>query len=121
MSIQFYKMLHFVGIFMVFSGLGAQFLHAWAGGSKQHAAKKWLAILHGVGLLLIFVAGFGLIVKVGANWPWPGWIWAKLLIWVALGGAGAVAMRKQNLAAPLWGMAIAFGTLAAYMALFKPF
>lgn len=119
MSYQFYKILHFIGIFMVFSGLGGQLLHALNGGSRQHRSRKWLAIMHGVGLLLIFVAGFGLIAKLKVGFP--GWVWAKIVIWVLLGGIGAVAARKQDLAKSVWIAIIALGTVAAYLAGYKPF
>lgn len=119
MSYQFYKILHFIGIFMVFSGLGGQLLHAMNRGAKQHPARKWLAIMHGVGLLFIFVAGFGLIARLGVGFP--GWVWAKIVIWMLLGGIGAIAARKQAFANGIWILTIAVGGLAAFLALYKPF
>jgi len=119
MSYQFYKILHFIGIFMVFSGLGGQLFHAINGGSKQHPNRKWLAIMHGVGLLIMFVAGFGLIAKLQVGFP--GWVWAKIVLWFVLGGIGAVAARQQKLAKGVWVFVILVGTLAAYLANYKPF
>jgi hypothetical protein len=118
MSYQFYKILHFIGLFMIFSGLGGQLLHAINGGDRQHPGRKWLGVMHGVGLLLALVAGFGLIARLQTGFP--AWIWGKIIIWVALGGLSAVAMRKQHLSYALWLLMLTLGGLAAYLAGVKP-
>ena len=119
MSYTFYKLVHFTGIFMVFSALGAQCMHALNGGSKNHAGRKWLGIMHGVGLLAVLVAGFGLIARLGLH-SFPAWIYGKLIIWVALGGVGAIAARKNNVAGMIWVLIILLGYSAAYLGLAKP-
>ncbi len=119
MSYNFYKIMHFLGIFMVFSGLGAQCLHALNRGDRKHPAKKWLGIMHGVGLLLALIAGFGLIAKLKMH-SFPVWIYGKLAIWLTLGGIGAIAARKQNLAGMIWVLSIMLGVGAAYLAGLKP-
>lgn len=118
MSYTFYKVLHFLGIFMVFSGLGAQCIMAINGSEKAPAAKKWLGIMHGVGLLVALVAGFGLLARVGGGMQ--GWVMVKLAIWIILGGIGAIAARKQNLAGMVWVFALLLGWGAAFMAVNKP-
>lgn len=118
-SYSFYKIMHFVGIFMVFSGLGGQCLHALNSGDKDHKGKKWLGIMHGVGLLLALVAGFGLLARLGVGLK--SWVIVKLAIWVILGGVGAIASRKKNLAGMLWAFILLLGWSAAYMAVKKPF
>ncbi len=120
MSYDFYKVIHFLGLFMVFTALGGQFVHAINGGdAKQQPGRRWIAIFHGVGLLLALVAGFGLIAKLGIGFP--GWIYVKIAIWVALGGIGAFAARKKQLAGTLWIVTIALGMLAAFVARTKSF
>ena len=120
MSEQFYKVIHFLGLFMVFSGLGGQFLQSLnANDPKQQPGKRWAAILHGVGLVLVLVAGFGLLAKL--HIPLQGWVLVKLLIWLVIGGIGALAARKKEAAGPLWIITLALGALAAYLALTKSF
>lgn len=120
MSYEFYKVMHFFGLFMVFSALGGQFIQAINGGdSKTQNGRRWIGIFHGVGLLLALVAGFGLIAKLQTGFP--GWVIAKSIIWLILGGIGAIAARKRNLAGILWVITIGLGMLAAILALSKPF
>ena len=104
---------------MVFSGLGGQIAQAWIGQAKSDKTRKFLAIIHGVGLTVIFVAGFGLLAKIKAGFPL--WVILKLVIWLILGAAGAIAARKQHLAAQMWVFVLLLGTLAAYLAGYKPF
>ncbi len=120
MSIQFYKIMHFLGLFMLFSGLGGQFLQSLNGNDpKQMPGRKWAAILHGVGLLLVLVAGFGLLAKL--KLPIEGWVIAKLLIWLAFGGVGALASRKREASGLLWLITLCLGATAAYLATYKHF
>ena len=118
MSYTFYKILHLLGVFMVFSGLGGQCLHALNGGAKIHKGRKWLGIMHGVGLLITLVAGFGLVARIGSGIQ--GWVMVKIAIWVLLGGVGAIASRKQNLAGMMWIFILLLGWSAAFMAVKKP-
>ncbi len=120
MSYDFYKVLHFFGLFMVFTALGGQIVAALYGvNAKEQPGRKWIAIYHGLGLLIMLVAGFGLVAKLGVGFP--GWVVAKLLIWLALGGIGAVAARKKHLASMIWIFVILLGLAAAYLAHYKPF
>lgn len=119
MSYTFYKLLHYTGMFMVFSALGAQCLHAINGGTKDHKGRKWLGVMHGVGLLAVLVAGFGLIARLQLH-SFPAWIYGKLAIWIALGGIGAIAARKNHIAGMIWVLAILLGFSAAYLANVKP-
>ncbi|MBC7660313.1 MAG: hypothetical protein H7249_11465 [Chitinophagaceae bacterium] len=120
MSSDFYKMVHFFGIFMVFSALGGQIIQSLNGGdARQLPGRKWIAMFHGIGLLLVLVAGFGMIAKLHLGFSQP-WVIGKLLVWVALGGVGAIAARKRNLAGPIWILVLLLGLTAAYLGHFKP-
>ncbi len=119
LSYQVYKVLHFIGIFMVVSALGGQLLNAMNKGERQHSSKRWLAIWHGVGLVIALVAGFGLLARLQI--PFSGWLWGKLGIWLAFGALGAIAARKQDAAKLLWILTIVLGGLGAYLAGYKPF
>ena len=120
MSYDFYKVMHFLGLFMVFTALGGQFVNAINGGdARQQPGRRWIGLFHGIGLLLVLVAGFGLVAKLGVGFP--GWVIGKLLVWVVLGGIGAMAARKKQLAGTLWVVTVALGMFAAYLARIKPF
>ncbi len=120
MSFDFYKLVHFLGLIMVFSGLGAQFVLAINGtGSKDGPGRRWVAMLHGIGLVLLLVAGFGMLAK--GQLPIQGWVISKLAIWILLGGIGAIAARRKSMAGVMWIVALLLGLSAAYLARFKPF
>lgn len=114
-----YKVLHILGVIMIFFALGAQLLRAQVGDSAQGISKAAAAAMHGVGLILALVGGFGLIAKLGVGFP--GWVWAKVAIWLVLGGITAVIKRAAGLRAALWFALPALGLLAAYLAIYKPF
>jgi hypothetical protein len=120
-SYEFYKILHQVGLFMVFLSLGAYLLNALADGGRQFMGRRLVMITHGIGMLAVFVAGFGLIARLQIPTPWPMWIYLKLGIWLLIGGMLMVAMRKSSLAGVLWVLAIVLGGTAAYLARVKPF
>ena len=118
MSYEFYKILHVVGVLMVFASIGATLVKASLKDTSS-TFKKEIGITHGVGLLLALVAGFGIIAKLGL--AFNGWVIAKILIWLFFGGVTAIATRKPELAKPLWFISILIGILAAYLAIYKPF
>lgn len=116
-----YKILHLAGILAVMTALGGLAFHAHNGGERSSArARGVLAALHGAGLIVILVAGFGALAKLGTRGV-PGYIWAKLLIWLALGAAIAAPYRKPQLAVHLLWLVPALGTVAAWLAISKPF
>jgi hypothetical protein len=120
MSYEFYRLIHFLGLFMVFSALGGQFVAAMnSGDAKARPGRTWIAIFHGLGLVLALVAGFGMLAKLQI--PMGGWVMVKLVAWLVLGGMGAIAARKRSLSGVLWGITIALGLLGAYLAKTKPF
>lgn len=74
-----YRLIHILGIITLFMG--------FAYGMKQWS--KGAAIAHGIGLLLIIVSGMGM---VGKNFA--PWVFIKIAIWLALGGALVLVKRK---------------------------
>ncbi len=114
-----YHILHIIGILLIFMGYGALLARALSG-SDHAGVKKLGSITSGIGLLLVFVAGFALISKMGYSFA-SGWIIAKLLIWVALGGLIAAINRKPCCAAKLWWILAALGALAVVLVYVKPF
>ncbi|ADE54326.1 hypothetical protein [Coraliomargarita akajimensis] len=113
-----YHILHVVGILMVFMGYGALLARSLAK-SENKSVKKLGSITSGIGLILILVAGFGLIAKMGYSMTTP-WILVKLVVWLILGGLIALINRLPGLAWLLWWVLIALGGVAAYMVYARP-
>ncbi|MEE2657395.1 MAG: hypothetical protein VX733_02750 [Candidatus Latescibacterota bacterium] len=114
MSLLFYLWLHLAGVGLVLIALGG------LARLPDHSGKG-LEIAHGVGMLIAFVSGFGLIAKSGIEWPWPGWIYGKLLIWLVLGASSTVLKKLPQLSPMLrWVLWVVF-ILAAWLATYKPF
>ncbi len=120
MSYEFYKMLHILGLLMIFSGL----VGLW--GTRvmpEVAVRKWdrpMALIHGFGMAFVLVGGFGMLARLGMVNGLPGWIYVKLLIWFVLGGSLVLAKRKAHLGLWLLSGWIILGSLSAYMAIYKP-
>ena len=115
MSYEFYKVLHVVGIMLVFLALGGATLHAANGGTReQNASRKVVAALHGTGMLLLIVAGFGMLARIGMGNGIPHFVYPKLLVWLILGAAPAILSRKPGSAALMWFIFPLLGAVAAY-------
>lgn len=122
LSYTVYKLIHVLGIWMVFLALGGLILFSINGHAKSD--NRWrrpAAITHGVGLFLVLLGGFGMLAKLGINWPWPGWIVGKVIVWLLFGGVIALIFRKPSLAKILWWVVLGLGVIAAYLVLWKPF
>lgn len=117
-----YKLVHLLGIFMVFLAFGAMIHHVVNQGKRETTVwRKQVAITHGVGVFLILLGGFGMLARLGIHWPFPGWVFAKVVIWAVFGGLIAVVYRKPGAARSLWLLLLALGVAATYLALMKPF
>jgi hypothetical protein len=117
------KLFHLTGIMLVFMGLGGMLFAAYAGfGDAKKQLRRAAALCHGIGLLLIIVTGFMMLSSLGMlHGDPPGWIKAKLFIWLLLGGSISLAARLSRaiwILIPAW---ILLGMAAAYLGLFKPF
>ncbi|MGH9464964.1 MAG: hypothetical protein ACRD0X_04915 [Thermoanaerobaculia bacterium] len=118
MSLLFYKVLHVVALAYLFAALGAVAWHA-AHGGRREAAGKGAAIAHGLALVVLLVSGFGMIAKLGVGFP--GWVWAKLALWFALGAAGALPYKKPEWSRGLFWLLPLLAGVAGWLALYKPF
>jgi uncharacterized membrane protein SirB2 len=121
MPYEFYKVLHLIGIMFLFFSVGGMVLHGMNGGTKEsNGSRKWLVIGHGVSLVVILVAGFGLLARLGLTQGFPLWVWPKLAIWLAMGAVIALAYRGQAVAKALWVAIPLLGAVAAWLAIYKP-
>jgi len=124
MSYIVYKLVHLVGIFSIMVALAGMAVHAAAGHSKEeNAAYRSLLILHGIGALVALTGGFGLMARIGLSMGdgLPGWIWAKLTLWVILGGLIALPYRSRPLARAMIFALPLLGLLGASLGNYKPF
>ncbi len=118
MPYETYKLLHVVGLLLLFLGMGGLLLGAR---SEPNRPPKSTTILHGLGLVVMLVAGFGMMARLAIEWPWPGWLFAKLGVWLAIGALPGLVRRKIIPLALAWLVAAALGGLAAWLAISKPF
>lgn len=121
MPYEFYKLLHYIGIFMTITALGGVFIFAANGGKKEsNKFRRLVGITHGVGLVLVLVAGFGMLARLQLG-GFPTWVALKVGIWLLLGGLLPVVYKRPETARPLWTLLIAISAIAAYFAIYKPF
>lgn len=113
MNPNIYQVLHIIGIAMVFLGYGALLARSMAAPDNV-SVRKLGSMTSGIGLLIILIAGFGMISKLGHSFSEP-WLIVKMVIWLALGGLIVLINRKPNLAVMLWWLLIALAAIAAIM------
>lgn len=121
MPIALYRILHLIGLFMIYLSLGSQASQSGNPDSRTHFLRKTAAITHGLGMFLSLLGGFGLLAKLGIAWPWPIWVFVMLLSWLLLGAAPAVVKRSPLAAKRTWWFAILLGLISSALAVTKPF
>tara|TARA_B100001248_G_C27398870_1_gene468092 strand:+ start:2948 stop:3229 length:282 start_codon:yes stop_codon:yes gene_type:complete len=91
-----------------------------SGGTKAtNQFRKKLGILHGVGLLIALVAGFGLLARLQI-FSTDMWIALKIAIWICFGLASALLYRKPKSAKAVFWLTIVLAVAAAFLAIYKP-
>ncbi len=119
LSYQIYKILHLVSLFGVFMCLGALVIHNMNGGGKDYPARMWLVLSFSAFMFFAFVGGFGLLARLGVGLP--TWIFAKIALWLVVGGYMTVIVKKPDLSKVHWFVLLVLGATGAYVALYKPF
>jgi len=118
MDPQYYKLIHLVGIMMIYLGFGA--LVARGMSSSDHIGiRKFGGIISGIGLLLVFLGGIGMWHKSGGvinitDW----WLLVKFGVLAVFGVLTSVAIRKPECSTAVWIILIVLGAVAAYLGLF---
>lgn len=123
MSYQFYIVLHVTGFVLAFTALGGAAVANAAGLDRDaNPARKAIAITHGVGLLIAFVAGFGLMARTGImhGEMWPTWLLAKFGIWLIVGAAPVLLNRVKGIGVPALILLPLLATGSAWLAKMKP-
>ena len=114
-----YQILHVTGIIMLFMGYGALLARSLAH-SDSTSVRKLGSLTSGIGLLLILIAGFGMISKLGHSFTAP-WLIVKIVIWLVLGGVIVLINRKPELAKTLWWSILGLGIVAVIMVYYVRF
>ena len=86
MSYNFYSILHLSSIVALSLVLGALW-GLYANPQAHTKFRSFFLALRGLLMFLIFFAGFGLIAKIKLSFPWPFWIYIKLMIWCLIGAS----------------------------------
>ncbi|MDT8341754.1 MAG: hypothetical protein RQ751_09605 [Longimicrobiales bacterium] len=128
-----YKIVHYAGIFLLVTVLGAALSRAAlaarvpaaggggdapGGGAFTDPWRRALVTGHGVALFLVLLGGFGMLARLGVGFP--GWVLAKLGLWLILGAALA-ARRSPRRAAQVLVAVPLLALLAGALAFTKPF
>jgi hypothetical protein len=121
MSYEFYKITHLLGIFLLTSGLMGVYFTVCTGAPLQGKVKTTSFALHGLGLLIMLVSGFGLLAKMGLARDMPTWVYYKLGLWAFFALAISVLKRKGHLGMPLYLLLLAGYFCSAYIGVMKPF
>ena len=121
-----YKIIHYVGIFTLVTGLGAFLAQTAVGGSALVRVpwSKRLVVAHGIGLFLVLLGGFGMLARLDITHQLgglPGWIWAKLALWTVLGAGVSIAKRRPDWSGALLILTPILAIVAGTVALTKPF
>jgi hypothetical protein len=118
MSYEFYNVVHVIGVIFLFTALGAL---AATAGSATPSLRTTAAIAHGVALAVIFVAGFGLLARLGHFGAIPLWAYLKMFLWTILALVVIPIKRRPEWAPALWVAMPVIGSLAAWLAVTQPF
>jgi len=113
-----YKVVHYLGIFLLVTVLSATLARSAKEALNSDPWMKRLGMLHGLALFLVLLGGFGMLARLDAGFP--GWILAKLGVWLVFGGI--IAARKS----PAWAVRALvlvplLAVLAGWLAYAKPF
>ncbi len=117
----FYKSLHIFGLFLAMTSLGGIAIHAANGGTKATSRTRSLtASVFGLGMLLALAGGFGQAARLGltSTGLFPGWLWAKVAIWVIVAVLSILPYRIPALAKPIYLIVPIIAGLAGYLAIF---
>ena len=115
-----FKIVHLTGIFFVFSALGGHMFRAAIGSKEDNPLPKFIGMFHKVGLLLVLLAGMGLLLHFG-EFDKFGWIIVKFFILIMLAIWPLYLYGAKEKLPWLGGAAILLGLVAAFSALYKPF
>jgi len=110
-----YKLLHVLGVLLMFLGLGGVLA---TGGKEGAKASRVYLILHGVGALAALVAGIGFAHK--SNFGFPTWVIAKIAAWLVLGLMPLLVSRGILPRTIALVLVLGLGAFAAWVGVSQP-
>lgn len=120
-SYEVYKIIHVLGIMILFLSIGALFYTAFNKIQLDKKQKRPWLIMHGVSLFLILLGGFGLLARIGISGGFPTWVWLKIIIWGIFGGLIMLIIKLPQISKVLYLLTVILGFFAIYIANYKPF
>ncbi len=120
MSFETYIFLHIIGIGLLIASVSGLSVHATVSQNKRDGLRKTLLIVHGLGLFLVLLGGFGMLARLSIPWPWPNWVILKFLIWLSFGSLSALLYRSRTLNKTVFVFAPVLFIFAWYMANYQP-
>lgn len=118
MDYDIYKMLHFTGMIILFSGLSGMAVSYFGGKNNFRKQLKFFGALHGIALLLLLISGFGFAGKNAIEFPL--WMNIKILFWFILGGLPVLIKQKPQNIKMYFVIIIILGIAASYLGVVKP-
>lgn len=117
MSYQFYKVLHLVAILFLFTSMGSLAALVRTG---DQGLRRLALVVHGISSVVILVAGFGLLARLGFFGDIPIWAWLKMGIWLLLAMSVLPLLRRPEWGRVLWLVLPVLGGIGAWLAIAKP-
>ncbi len=121
MSFETYILLHIIGIGLLIASISGLSVHAIVSQDKKEPLRKLLFIIHGIGLFLVLLGGFGMLARISIHWPWPNWVKLKFLIWVIFGGLSSLLYISRTINKAIYISAPLLFICAWYLANYQPF
>lgn len=120
LSLEIYKILH-IGSLVATLGAQAAMIGAISGGNlKKDGAIKFFSAVHGIGMVLLLISGFGMLARLNYT-SWPLWFYFKIALYLVVGGLMALIFRQGKLKYLLFMFIITFASIGAYLGIMKPF
>ena len=118
MSYEFYNIIHVIGVVVLFTALGAL---AGAAGSERRPLRTVATVAYWIALAVIFIAGFGLLARLGHFGAIPLWAYMKMVLWAILAVMTVLIRRRPEWAPRLALTAPIVGAVAIWFAVSQPF
>lgn len=121
MTFETYKVIHIIGLVLLALGLGGML-----SAPPDQKAPRWTMIQHGLGVLILFGAGFGMMAKypdgsISSPGQWPVWLIVKMAIWFFLAAMPSLIKHKSIPRSMGWLVVLLLAGAAAYLGIVKPF
>ncbi len=120
MSYEFYKIVHLISLACLLLGCGLLIGAFVVTSDYKGPIRKMGFAMHGIGITLMLVSGFGLLARLGLVAGMPSWVYGKLVIWLLLGGITVLIKRKPQWRFPIVGTILVLVGIGASLAITKP-